>query len=214
MREALALYEQIGDQNGWSRALLFLGFCVKDNPRDLWETSLALARDGGDHVHTARVLSNLAKLADRQGERDRAAALFNESLTLARDTGDRWVLALVLLGLSEATCRAGDYDLAEELGEECLRVALEVGHRAHTMACLVILAEIAGAQGHAERAALLIGAAERLAETLGPRPIDRGRFDAAVREALGEPGYQSAWAKGREMTIERAVEYALERPPK
>ena len=72
-----------------------------------------------------------------------------------------------------------------------------------------------GAVGEAERAARLWGAAQALHETKGiPRDTDfLAEADAcidAVRTGMGEEVWEQAWRKGRAMTLEEAVSYALE----
>jgi hypothetical protein len=74
---------------------------------------------------------------------------------------------------------------------------------------------LAGAKGEAERAARLWGAAQSLHETKGiPRDIDfLAEADArisAVRSGMGEEAWEEAWRKGRAMTLDEAVSYALE----
>ena len=74
---------------------------------------------------------------------------------------------------------------------------------------------MAGAKGEAERAARLWGAAQALHETKGiPRDPDfLAEADArisAVRSGMGEEAWEEAWRKGRAMTLDEAVSYALE----
>jgi hypothetical protein len=74
---------------------------------------------------------------------------------------------------------------------------------------------VAGTEGEAERAARLWGAAQTLHETKGiPRDTDfLAEADArisAVRSAMGEVAWEEAWHKGRAMTLDEAVSYALE----
>ena len=74
---------------------------------------------------------------------------------------------------------------------------------------------MAGAKGEAERAARLWGAAQALHETKGiPRDTDfLAEADArisAVRSGMGEEAWEEAWRKGRAMTLDEAVSYALE----
>jgi hypothetical protein len=78
---------------------------------------------------------------------------------------------------------------------------------------------LAGAQGRERRAALLSGAAERLFEILGASLplVDRADHDhkmAAARAVLGEESFAAAWSEGKAMSLEQAVEYALEEEPK
>ena len=74
---------------------------------------------------------------------------------------------------------------------------------------------VAGAKGEAERAVRLWGAAQALHEAKGmPRDIDfLAEADARishVRSGMGEQAWDEAWRKGRAMTIEEAIAYALE----
>jgi len=76
------------------------------------------------------------------------------------------------------------------------------------------MAGVALAEGQAVRAARLVGAAEALGEAMGASVelgdrADYDRITAAVKAALDERAYQAACAKGRMMTLEQAVEYAL-----
>ena len=74
---------------------------------------------------------------------------------------------------------------------------------------------MAGAKGEAERAARLWGAAQGLHETKGiPRDDDfLAEADArisAVRSYMEEEAWEEAWHKGRVITLDGAVSYALE----
>jgi hypothetical protein len=71
-------------------------------------------------------------------------------------------------------------------------------------------AHVAGAEGDAERAARLFGAAEALREALGAPlpPVERAHYDrsvAATRAALGEEAFAAAWAEGRALSLEQAI---------
>ncbi len=83
--------------------------------------------------------------------------------------------------------------------------------------CLGELAMFAEAQGHPRRASPLFGAADGLREATGDPPSathagpERKLF-AAAQEALGEEGSQMAWMEGRAISLEQAVEFALEQP--
>jgi hypothetical protein len=65
-----------------------------------------------------------------------------------------------------------------------------------------------------ERPIRLLGAGEAFCETLGARPPvaiaqEYERTVAAGRAALGEAAFAAAWAEGRAMSLDEAVEYAL-----
>jgi hypothetical protein len=69
----------------------------------------------------------------------------------------------------------------------------------------------------AERCAPLLGAADALLEEVGghvhnyyvPDPSLRERAVAEARVSLGDAAFEEAWSRGREMSFEQAVEYAL-----
>jgi len=73
-----------------------------------------------------------------------------------------------------------------------------------------------GGQGGALPAARILAAAERLREDVGspPAPNERPGFDrriAAVQEAIGDEGaFARAWAEGRAMSLEQAIDLALD----
>jgi hypothetical protein len=74
---------------------------------------------------------------------------------------------------------------------------------------------LAAVRGETERAARLWGAVQTLHETKGiPRDTDfLAEADArisAVRSGMGEEAWEEAWRKGRAMTLDEAVSYALE----
>ena len=71
------------------------------------------------------------------------------------------------------------------------------------------------AKGEAERAVRLWGAAQALHETKDiPRDIDfLAEADvriSIVRSGMGEEVWEEAWRKGRAMTLDEVVSYALE----
>jgi hypothetical protein len=81
--------------------------------------------------------------------------------------------------------------------------------------CLVGWAGVAGARQQPIRAVRLLGAVERMLETIGSKltPVDRDHYGpiyAAARSQLDEAAWAAAWAEGQAMTMEAAIAYALE----
>ena len=63
----------------------------------------------------------------------------------------------------------------------------------------------------ADLGARLLGAAERLRETMGLAlwdPADHAHTVDSLRRRLGEEAFEQAWAAGRELTEEEAVALA------
>jgi DNA-binding NarL/FixJ family response regulator len=78
------------------------------------------------------------------------------------------------------------------------------------------LACVADSEGHTVRAARLWGVAEAIREAAGlqlpPSTHSVMEYEdrlANARAALGGASFESAWAEGKAMPLERAVEYAL-----
>ena len=110
---------------------------------------------------------------------------------------------------------------AKQLFIEALRLHLPQRNRVGIAECLTGLAGVAGAEKHPESAARLFGAAEALRELLGARawPAERAQLRAqslsrARAQLAGDPAKEAAWQKswqeGRAMSMEQAIEYALQ----
>jgi hypothetical protein len=146
-----------------------------------------------------------------------AQALFEESVALHREIGHQRGVSASLNGLGMVALSQGEYNTARGLLEEALAVSWAAGHSGGLVRDLEGLAALAVAQVQTGRAVRLLGALDRLRETIGqPRtPAERAEYDrsiAAARAGGGESAFAAAWAEGRAMGLEQAVEYALERP--
>ncbi len=76
-------------------------------------------------------------------------------------------------------------------------------------------AGLAALQGQPERAARLFGAAQAALDMIGAALVqsDRAEYDrhlALARNQLSEDAFASAWDEGRAMTLDEAIDYALE----
>ena len=72
------------------------------------------------------------------------------------------------------------------------------------------LAEIAAAQGQAERAGRLFGAASRLLPASSSYREEVHRRSAAARAQLDAATFEVGWAAGQAMTEEQAITLALQ----
>jgi non-specific serine/threonine protein kinase len=108
-----------------------------------------------------------------------------------------------------------DLGRAGDIYRESLSLAWETGLNPLVQRTLEGFACVAGASGDAERAARLWGAAQALHETKGILRDTEFLAEADARIALvrlgmGEEAWEEAWRKGRAMTLDEAVSYALE----
>jgi non-specific serine/threonine protein kinase len=221
--EALALSRQVGDESCAAYALTLLGLAQMrrgniEGSTARFEESLPLLRRSGEEQTVPLVLVWLGSASLVAGDRGRATRMFEEALALARQRGDRLGTNIALYSLAQTALSEANYGPASSMLEEGLTLSGQMGDQANLSYFLEGLAVVAGARGEARRSARLLGAAQGSMEEAGA-PVynyympDRALYErslAAARARLGEEAFAAAWAEGRAMTPERAVEYALE----
>ena len=217
---ALALYREMGDERNaaWVHVHLAAQSIGQEggygDVGPLCREAVMILRELDDQAGLAQALNVLGELARVDKEDELARGYYEEALAIARGTGDRLRELLQLQNLGYLAQRAGDNKEAERLFRAGLLAAREV--ESHFVLAYSLMA-LAGAyiRTRPERAARLIGIAERHFEELGARaqPGDRDIFEGnrrGAREELGEETFAAALARGREMTLQEAVAYALE----
>jgi predicted ATPase/class 3 adenylate cyclase/Tfp pilus assembly protein PilF len=191
----------------------FLGNSEKAN--ELFEESMDLFREQGDKRRLAINLNNLALVMYFQGDLRRAAQLTEEAVTLFRELGARGDVAVGFCNMGWMALLQDDLGRAADLYRESLSLSWDTGWNRVGQSALEGLACVAGAKEDSERAARLWGAAQALHETKGiSRDTDfLAEADARisdVRLGMGEEVWEEAQHKGRTMTLDGAVSYALE----
>jgi tetratricopeptide (TPR) repeat protein len=218
--ESLALSQQMGDTYWHATSLSNLALVShyrRDSERatGLYEQSMDLFREQGDKQSLAYCLNNLGMVVYSQGDLGRAAQLTEEGIALVRELGARVDVALGLCNLGWIALLQDDLGRAADRYRESLCLSRDIGLTPLVQSALEGFACLAGAKGEAERAMRLWGAAQSLHETKGiPRDDDflaeAGARISAVRLGMGEETWKEAWRKGRMMTLDEAVSYALE----
>jgi len=221
--ESLALGRQLRDARGIARALTSLGnvaFEQGDNERAaaLFEEGLVLCRKLRANKLIAAVLTNLGNVRRKQGDYGRASLLHEEGLALHRDLGDKYGTALSLVNLGDAALDQGDAERAIDLYEESLVLSRTIGDKQNIAYCLEGMARVANVQGRADRAVLLYGAAATLRVAIGAPlpPTDRAAYEpnvAILPTTMGETHFAAAWAAGAALSLEQAIDLALEEGP-
>jgi tetratricopeptide (TPR) repeat protein len=231
MKEALEIMRDLNDKKGISRALWQLGACFVrpgdyEQAKQYFEEALPLLRQIGDHSNTTIAISGLAEIAIRQGDIERAQILEQESLAMRREIGEPWGIAVSLGNFAWISIHEGDLEQAVDTINESLTLRRDIGDRGGSAWCLEKLAEIALITGQREsssnpekdfqRAARLFGAAEAMREPVDSKIdlVDQSEYKrqvVVVREHLDDAAFTTAWAEGRGMPIEQAIEYALGR---
>jgi predicted ATPase/DNA-binding SARP family transcriptional activator len=217
--KALALARANADQRAIADATLALSYMVRDT-LDV-EGALRYAGEArqqmealGDRGGLSRTLAVMAGLALARGDRQSARTLLEELLAICRELGDSGHLVHALGAMGHLERDEGEYARARAFYGESLVLRRDLGHQFAVAQSLEDFAVLAGQQRQVERAIRLLGAAEAFCETLDARPpvavvSDYRRTVADARTALGEPAFAAAWAEGRALSLDQAIEYAL-----
>jgi hypothetical protein len=178
------------------------------------EKSMTLFHEGGDKWGYAVAVMCLASATHRSDDQAKALALNEQALTVFRELGDTYFQSVCLWAGGRLRAKLGDWKVG--LGEvrESLILSRRLGSRYEVAAGLLRLAE---AEQHLEdpaRTVRLYWAARTAYDSIGVRhqgddPNLEKRL-ASCRVALGESAFAEAEAQGRAMTMEQAIEYALE----
>ncbi len=214
--ESLAGFREVGNNTQIAYILATMAWAQGDYVQEakMYETALAIGRESGDEYAMASAFHGLGSVACAQGDYGEAAKMYEEELTIGRGMSHKFVIGSALLSLAGVARSRGEYASARAHHAEALAVWQAAGLRFGVPLSLAAFASLATAQEQAERAARLFGAAEALQAVFHfiLAPADRADHDrdvATVRAALGEAAFVAAWAEGRAMTMEQAIDEAL-----
>lgn len=219
--ESLMIARDLRDTRDIARALSSLGLTACElgdfaSARPLLEESVAIAREHDDLGVLGVALCNLGVVAQSQGDFAAAQSLYEESLGIERRLGNPERIAGLLNNLAGIAHDQGDHAAARPLYEESLAIDREARDK-ETAYSLEGLAAAVAAAGSPMLAAEIWGSAEQLRAEIGsPLPASvRAGYEqrvASARACLGDDAaFDCAWHKGRELTLDRAIELALGR---
>jgi predicted ATPase len=217
--ESRTLFKDLGDVWGEAFTLYHLGSAAyrSGDPaaaRAHFEESLRLFQEQGDALDALLVVSALEVMASTQGEEEMARSLDQQLQPLMQQARNRGELVLFLINVGDLWLHHfGDKQQAKVLYRESLslwqslqRVEQGIG----IVKALAGLAEVATAQGQAERAGRLFGAAARLLPATSSYREEMNRRSAAARAHLDAATFEAGWAAGQAMTEEQAITLALQ----
>jgi len=209
---------RLGDRRAEGRALCGLGTVLlrmgdRAGGRSRIEAGLALHRELGDGPGIQRALCGLGLAALMTGDHATARARLEESVELARELDDQHGLAAAVGLIADLAIATGDLETAGS----CLGVSIGILRHLDPGAVARRLggfARLAAARSEPERALVLGAAAGRLRARMGARPDPEWyRIEeilARCRRALPGPAAEAAEARGRELSVEGAIDYALD----
>jgi predicted ATPase len=218
LEESLSLFKQLGYAQGEAMKLLVLGITAYRSgdlatARTHLEESLRLFQEQGDVLHASTVLSALQGIASTQGDQKLGRSLHQQSLSLMQQAHDRGTLGQFLINTGDFLQQSGEEQQAQASYREGLRLwqeMHEVEQQLGIVKGLAGLAEIAAAQGQAERAGRLFGAAARLLPATSTYREEVHRRSARARAHLDAATFEVGWTAGQTMTQEQAITEALQ----
>jgi predicted ATPase/DNA-binding CsgD family transcriptional regulator len=182
------------------------------------DSALSLARLMRlDHVEL-NALDALCSLLAARGELDRAVDVGEQGLALSQDRGELWMRGYLLTFLAQAIWRQGDRRRAGTLAREAATCTHVIDDRQGLANVLETLAGMAAESGRPQRGATLLGCAEQVRGQSAMTLMDlyrpqHDRSVTAIVRAIGEKAFDAAFARGRAMTIDEGVAFAVEDEP-
>lgn len=220
LQEGYAIARAEGDDYVMCRALNRLARVITDLYQNLdlsqayLEESIRRAREAGLRSQEAQADEVLGLIAARRHNFDEARDLLHESLRIYDEIGASFNVTLEKSNLAHLARQIGRYSEALEYYRETILAFRDIGQTgavAHQLECFGFIAH---AQNDAEQAIQLFAAANGLRErsAIPMTPDEQLYFDGqvkSVREKVDPVQFGAIWSQGSSMTMDQAIELAL-----
>jgi predicted ATPase len=220
LRESLSLFKQM--DLPWYQAitLVHMGNAAlgMDNPSEAkayLEQAHEIGRKVGEKWLLSLVLNNYGEVARVKGDYLLARDFYEESESLLREMGDKGDLARLVHNLGYIDLHMGNLEKAEKQIHESMAMFRKLSNQRGLSECLASLAGLCIERGRERRATTLLGAAGALLSATGGVwwPADRVEVERNLQvlwDNLEEEEYTEAWSQGQGMTLDEAIDYAVE----
>jgi predicted ATPase/class 3 adenylate cyclase len=221
LQESNAIAHAEGDVYVICRSLNLLARVILDLHHDLdlsqgyVEESLRLAKEAGLRSQEAQASEISGLIATYRNDYDDARSHLKESIRVYQEIGAVFNVILEKSNLAHLERKLGNYAEALEYYCETIVAFQDIGQTgavAHQLECFGF---IALAQDQNERALQLFAAANALREKSGMlmTPDEQSYFDEqlkGLREKIDSKGYESIWSIGRAMSVDQAIQTAVQ----
>ncbi|MGV9949648.1 protein kinase domain-containing protein [Rhodococcus aetherivorans] len=192
-----------------------------DHARSHLESALAQFSARGDRTLETTALTTLGTAYGLSGLTEQAVECHERVLAITNTHGETVHRSYALWALGIILWQQGDADRAVRFLEDSLALSRQVRSPHNVAACLAALAWISADQRDARRAAVLLGAADGLAQAIGSSPIIHSTLVVhhdecarRTRQTLGDNAFSAAHRRGEQFDLDAAIAYALrEQPP-
>jgi predicted ATPase/class 3 adenylate cyclase len=149
-----------------------------------------------------------------QRDVSRAIEILGNHLSLVEALDDISTSAWFQYALGSFNLMRDEFEKARVLMKNALLIFRQINYVYFVGNCLVAFASLANGLKNPVRAARLFGARDSINESIGAvdnQQIQRifGPILERTKSMLDEATFQSAWAEGKAMTMDQAIEYAL-----
>jgi len=221
--EGLDVARQSGDPMDLRNALTVAGQVAMCEGRyadalDPFRQSLDICRGLGLTWQLGTSHLNLGNALLHSGQPAEAERLYAEGLTVYRQLGDDTFAARMKNTIAHAALAQDEIDRADGLAREALITFAKQRERMGVAEALDTLAAVAAARSDPERAARLGGAAAAIQSTIAsqPAPFERAISQRLIENseaAAGQKRWHEGWQRGKGLSLEAAVAYALRQEP-
>jgi predicted ATPase/DNA-binding SARP family transcriptional activator len=220
LEASLELLRETGAQREVAGSLSVLGNVALSQgdvqgARSRFEQMETITEALGDKLYKSRARQNLANVAFAEGNYATAQALCEESLGRFREINSKEDVAGSLLALGNLERVHGNLDAALGFYRQSLKIRYELRNPHDIAAVLERMAALATGERQGARAARLFAAAAQMREQVGAplEPIAHADYErdlATIKAELSDEEVAEEWALGRALTMEQAIEFALE----
>ena len=181
----------------------------------LMEDAHAAFTTSGELAQQVYSLVTLGLAYEFHGDTNRSIECHRSAIAISEAHGEFVYRSYSEWALGVALVRKGDYGAARAVLEQALGLIQRAGEPLAAAMCLEVLAWIADAENHHERAAVLMGAAEALGRATGSSSVlfralvtNHDECERSTRNTLGVDRFEAGLAKGRQLGFEGALAYA------
>lgn len=175
----------------------------------------SLQIDTNSEWASAAFIFGFARLTGMLGDIEKARALFKQSADAAQKMGNMRIVYSCQSELAHILRRHGEIDEALELYKGVIPGWKELGHRAAVAHELECIAFILSQKEKPDRAVTLLGAAGAIRQLINsamtvPERAEYEQVLSTLHAQLDENKFKQLWDSGRAMTMEQAIQSALE----
>jgi predicted ATPase/DNA-binding CsgD family transcriptional regulator len=222
--QSLEIYRRLGNEASVASVLQDLGrVCAElgewNEAREFLDESMKIVRRLGNEPGIALSLFIQGRMYWLKEEYATSRAFIEEGIGIFWKLGDKFWISASLVYLGYIDCEEGRFDAARSRFVQMNEVVPLARFPWGATYTLEGFARLAAAKGEAERALRLGGATAALRRTYGVSigPSSETLFRRSLEpawQALTEEEGRSAWAEGREMTLEQTLSLVLGEPTK